>query len=201
MDERELEIYQKLSIENRGTSRQVGWSISGQTKRFEAIVKIMFDLVPSWKEKKLLDFGCGRGDLLRFLTENYQFKGSYYGIDGTPTNIEDAQTNLVNYNGKFELLNWNESISLIENDLVLINGAFGYTLPASRNKMFLTLLEQSNIGVICTFLKRSALIKTFENNIFTSIEEILSLIDHDKYKIILRTDYLPHDFAIGVIKR
>jgi len=151
----------------------------------------------------ILDFGCGKGDLVAYLKQyNIGAESFYIGIDAMEENIEDAQKfnkedfRLLNWTGENNLLQENETV-----DLILFSGSFATTEPHIRNKLFSKLLTIANIGVIGTFLTYNKIVPSYESGcVLTYPEEIFKLIDNSVFATQFKADYLPHDFTIGVIK-
>jgi len=89
MDELEkefvIDFFTKRFIHFKDSPEAVGWTKTGQLLRYEAVYKLI-----NPDGKKILDFGCGKGDFYGFLIE----KGAnltYTGIDINPSLIKLAQ--------------------------------------------------------------------------------------------------------------
>ncbi len=95
----------------------VRWTEKGQRLRYEIMLGIMGDV----RGKRLLDFGCGKGDFCGFLLE----KGidlSYTGIDINPLMIERAKEKF--RDGVFISADIEEEGLQEEYDIVLACGTF-----------------------------------------------------------------------------
>jgi SAM-dependent methyltransferase len=77
LGKKELLYFYDRHLKDFGDSPQaVRWTPEGQRRRYETLLKIAGDL----SEKKVLDFGCGKGDLYGFMKERERFR-QYCGID------------------------------------------------------------------------------------------------------------------------
>lgn len=95
----------------------VGWTSSGQTRRYLAMLKAAGDLTG----KEILDFGCGKGDLYGFLRDSGRRIG-YCGVDVNPGLVELAQKKYPG--GEFLVHDIEEEPLRRTFDVILICGAF-----------------------------------------------------------------------------
>ena len=79
------DFWQNRIKEYGNNFKVVGWTKESQQKRFEAILQL-----GELENSSLLDIGCGRGDLYKFL-HTVKSKISYTGFDLNPTMIEYCQ--------------------------------------------------------------------------------------------------------------
>ncbi len=198
MEAGEINFYKKLVQEHRGTSMQIGCSETGQYKRFMALISVIKNMIgDKYKELSILDFGCGKGDIRKYLECE-----KYIGVDAIEENIQDANEQYPY--SDFRLLNWNGEDDLLpevgEIDLIIFSGAFATTNNDKKIKMFSKLLERANYGVVGNFLTENKKITDYKDCILIKPIEIVRAIDTFLYGFQLKTDYLPHDFTIGVFK-
>ncbi len=94
-------------------------SAESQYKRFEILCEL---IRPT---DKVLDLGCGLGDMLTFLRHKKEFKGTYLGLDFVPDFIHHAQTAFQDdLNSSFSLFDIQQD-PLPENyDVILLSGVF-----------------------------------------------------------------------------
>jgi SAM-dependent methyltransferase len=85
-----------------------------------------------FKHKKILDFGCGTGHLLRLLQQQ-GFSGEYVGYDISAGLIALAREN--NVGGRFELRNIFEQPPEEKFDLIFISGVFNNDI--GQNETFM----------------------------------------------------------------
>ncbi|MDI1471065.1 MAG: class I SAM-dependent methyltransferase [Thermodesulfovibrio sp.] len=131
MDELEkefvIDFFTKRLIHFKDSPEAVGWTKTGQLLRYEAVYKLI-----NPDGKKLLDFGCGKGDFYRFLKE----KGvnlTYTGIDINPSLIKLAQKNYPATNFYVKDI---ESEQLDEVfDYTVVIGVFNLALSNIKNLM------------------------------------------------------------------
>ena len=91
MDELEkefvIDFFTKRFIHFKDSPEAVGWTKTGQLLRYEAVYKLI-----NPDGKKILDFGCGKGDFYGFLIEKEKGANlTYTGIDINPSLIKLAQ--------------------------------------------------------------------------------------------------------------
>ena len=211
MDPKELGYYDAHAKEFRGTVKQVGWgSDASQHIRFRVLLEVLRQLAgDAWSGLTLLDFGCGRGDLLPVL-QDAGFRGRYIGVEAVPVSFEDARARAAA--GKFLFAtqivneNWDgaKPIGAASPDFVLASGSFNATPTAKRDEIYRRLLHDgSRLGVVANFPRSDPrLPKDPPGTIITntSPEEILGQVDPLKFRRIMRADYLWHDFTVGAAR-
>ena len=107
------------------------------------------------KTSKLLDFGCGTGQLLSFLQRSLGYEGEYVGYDISPEAIELARS--VHPAGRFEVRNILEQPIEERFDYVLVSGVFNNLI--SDNRAFFEaisrrLMAQADVGYAFNMLSR-----------------------------------------------
>jgi len=115
-DRKKIEALYNDRFDNyKNDIKTVGWgSREDQTLRFEQLFRNL-DL----KGKKILDVGCGLGDLTTFLNEKTSGNFSYIGIDIAKSLIDEANR-----------LKAANNISFIHGEVFLINGKFDYVVES-----------------------------------------------------------------------
>ncbi|MDX1677258.1 class I SAM-dependent methyltransferase [Arsukibacterium sp.] len=98
----------------------------------ERRLQILLEGFTDFKNKKILDFGCGTGHLFRLLQQR-GFAGEYVGYDISAGLINLAREN--NEDGRFELRNIFEQPPEEKFDLVFISGVFNNDI--GQNESFL----------------------------------------------------------------
>lgn len=212
MDQNEKDFYQtNFDAFEPGLAQRYGWfSPEHQETRFIQLIKLIklgckyANVHP--RRVSILDFGCGDGSLF-FLMRKLGIGRRYFGIDALEQSIDDAQARLKTtpIPATFYEYNWDGIAPLpLEQpvDFVVESGAFGTTDPVQRDIILSNLLILPRIGFCGTFLTQSRVMSYVHPSIHPiQPEEILPLIDGDKYKYVLWANYFPHDFAIGAFKR
>lgn len=142
-----IENYRELFFKH-GEGPEVGqWSEEGQRFRFEKLSEIS-DL----SDRKILDLGCGLGDLYPFLKHKYG-RIEYTGIDIVPEIITRAQE--IHSDARFfcrDVLT--EGIGEMF-DFVVISGMFNNPIPdgsAFLRKMSALAFEHCEIGLAFNFI-------------------------------------------------
>ncbi|GAB5045715.1 class I SAM-dependent methyltransferase [Thermodesulfovibrio sp. TK110] len=80
-----IDFFTKRLLHFKNSPESVGWTRTGQLLRYETVLKLIEP-----EGKRLLDFGCGKGDFYGFLRER-GVKCRYVGIDINPSLIEFAR--------------------------------------------------------------------------------------------------------------
>ena len=205
MEQHEIELYQRLAREFRGTPGQIGaGSRQSQEVRFEVIVELLNGLLGErWTGLSLLDFGCGRGDLVPFLSSRTAFdpSNSYIGLDGIPENIQDARK-LGDFDFRLGIWDGEGPIVDEEVDLIVFSGSLNACRLRRREGMFRRMLETARVGVVGNFLTPNPRVTDYgsDNMILLSPETCLRWIDRGLFRVRLRLDYLLHDFTVAAIR-
>lgn len=205
MEKNEIQFYKNLIKHHRGTSKQVGYgSKESQSIRFRQINSMVYDVLKNdiIKKMKVLDFGCGKGDLYK--ESVFCEIDNYIGIDAIQENIDDAKKLFPN--GDFRLINYNGSEPLIkilgfQPGLIVFSGCFATTKQERRDRIFMRLLESASIGVVGTFLTYNSLINKYDREcVLADPADIINLINKSEFATRFAYDYMPHDFTIGAIR-
>jgi SAM-dependent methyltransferase len=189
--------YNRTFVKYGDDPRSVHWSNSdSQIIRFGALTEIA-DL----KKAKILDLGCGKGDLYRFLLKN-GFRGDYTGVDINSKLISFAIQRYKKARFKMKDI---EADGLKEKfDYVLISGIFNNRI--SDNKSFVRSLTRKAFALAkkgLAFNLTSDYVNFKGSRIFNySPEKILEFCKTKLSRYVaLRHDYLPFDFTVYVYKK
>ena len=180
--------------------RSLGWDKGKQDIRFDILTRFF-----SLKGKRILDIGCGFGDLNICLQAHYGDDYTYLGVDLVESFILDAQarysSDKVNFKCCDFVSNWN---LLGEFDVVLASGIFNHKFTKADNKLFVSDVIKKSFalaaeGVAFDFL--SDKVDFMHAHTFhSSPEEVLSLGYSLTRNVVLRNDYFPFEFAIRLLK-
>jgi trans-aconitate methyltransferase len=163
-----------------------------QLVRFNALTKIG-DL----QNKKILDFGCGLGDLYGFLQSN-NIVTDYYGIDITPEFIEESKKKYPN--GKFLL---GDIFDIKEKyDYVFASGSLSFKVKDNDNfykSIVKKLYEIADIGVAFNMLDERYY-SGDEIYVVYNAEDMLKFCKTFSAKTYLIQEYVDGDFTIFMYK-
>ena len=186
--------YYENSLKEYGDNAQaVHWlNHNTQEIRFEILSKIA-DL----NNKKILDVGCGLGDLYKFLISK-NINTEYSGIDIVPEFIAKAQKHFPNL--KFQI----KDISDIneEYDYILASGVFSFNVEDSKNYYFSLIkriFEHAKYGFAFNMLN-SVAHNTDETYFAYDVNEVLAYCKTLTENVKIVSDYLPQDFTVYMYK-
>jgi SAM-dependent methyltransferase len=157
------------------------------------------------KYSKVLDFGCGTGQLLSYLQRAIGYEGEYVGYDIAPDAIELASA--AHPRGRFELRNILEQPATETFDYVLVSGVFNNLI--SDNRAFFEiisrrLMQQAKIGYAFNMLSR--FVDYFDDGLyyedplhaFRFCKEQLSPLVTLRHDYAVRPGSVPFEFSIYV---
>jgi len=191
--------YNRKIKKYRNGPKAVGWgNKKSQLIRFQILSEIG-DL----NNKTILDVGCGTGDLYGFLTKKKKIKiKRYLGIDVNPLMIKRARKKYLE--ADFEVRDLLKNTIKEPFDYVLESGVFGLKIPhwgKLTYEILIRMFKISKIGMGANFLSDFVPFKKDRSSYFVNPGEILTFAcNHLTSKLILRHDYLPHDFTVFFYK-
>lgn len=173
----------------------VGWStVETQALRFEVLTQIA-DIGGS----RVLDVGCGVGDLLGYLQASIK-NVEYVGIDVHPQMIAHAIRKFPEGTFVHQSLDQVQELS----DFVLVSGAFN--LRVSDNEQYLQRMIKSvyslaKKGVAFNLLSRYAPYELIYSDLYYYDPAIVfAYCKNMASRVTLRHDYLSNDFSIYMYK-
>lgn len=177
--------------------KTLGWDKGKQDVRF-SILTAPFQV----NGKKVLDIGCGFGDLNNYLRkEEYMY--SYCGIDIVDQLLSEAKKNHPQHTfilGNFLEYEFEETF-----DFAIASGIFNHKFEGDMNnyefiekciKKALGLVKE---GIAFDFLS-DKVDYTYELSFYSSPSVILDIAYQFSRNIILRNDYMPFEFSLFVFK-
>jgi len=186
------EHYLPLLAEYGATFRAVDWGSSqGQKNRFQVLLKVG-DLLNA----SILDVGCGVGHLVEYLIE-IEYRGNYIGIDTLPEMVMIAREYYPNW--KFQESDISTSEIIWKSDYVLGSGLFTFSDQKLMEMTIQAMFNACNRAVAFNSLSIWADCK--ESGEFYA--DPLTIVDFCRSLtpwVVLRHDYLPHDFTIYMYK-
>jgi SAM-dependent methyltransferase len=165
---------------------------SSQEKRFDALTRI-----GSLDGRRVLDVGCGFGDLLAFLLER-GMRPVYTGLDICAPMIARCHQRFPVASGIFAVADALEYRPRIPYDYVLASGIFGLDAGAARERIRPTLtrmFEWCTSGVAVNFLSARAAEKV-PNRLYVDPAEALEWAFQLTPCVRIDHDYLPNDFTL-----
>jgi ubiquinone/menaquinone biosynthesis C-methylase UbiE len=189
-----LDFYDRHLKDFGDRPEAVRWTPEGQCRRFEALLEIAGDI----SGKKILDFGCGKGDFYGFLKEK-GITASYCGIDINKNLIALAKRKFPE--AEFLEIDIDDVDINREFDSIFICGVFNLRIAGIEESVKDILLKLSRIcrkGLYANFLSYYVPQRTVEL-FYVKPEEILQFILNK----ISRTVILQHtkeDIFLSIYK-
>jgi SAM-dependent methyltransferase len=193
-----IKIYDKFLAEGNADHQKVGWgSAESQRKRFEVLSGL-----GNLDGCSILDVGCGIGGLYEYLSSIYT-ELNYTGVDINQGMLKMAANRHPELS--FICTDLLAESNLLKNsrfDYVFLSGALNLSHDNQEQiirdmmaKMFLI----ANKGIALNFLSVfSDFYKAGEY--YSNPEKILQSALKISRKVVLRHDYMPHDFSIYIYK-
>lgn len=157
------------------------------------------------KHSRVLDFGCGTGQLLSYLQRSLDFEGEYVGYDISPDAIALARS--IHPSGRFEVRNILQEPADEKFDYVLLSGVFNNLI--SDNRAFFEaisrrLMRQAELGYAFNMLSRfvdyldDGLYYEDPLHAFRFCKEQLSPLVTLRHDYAVRAGSIPFEFSIYV---
>ncbi|MBD2842454.1 class I SAM-dependent methyltransferase [Erythrobacter rubeus] len=157
------------------------------------------------KDSKVLDFGCGTGQMLNLLQRTMEFEGEYVGYDISPEAIEFARS--AHPGGRFEVRDVLENPSDETFDYVLVSGVFNNAMSDNRaffQEVSRRLMAQAGKGYAFNMLSR--FVDYFDEGLyyedplqaFRFCKEELSPLVTLRHDYAVRPGSIPFEFTIYV---
>ena len=191
-------IYNKMLAQGHSNYDRVGWgSLESQLERFR-ILSAVGDL----NQCSVLDVGCGIGGLFEYLSKQ-DLNINYTGVDINENMIKMAKKNYPDT--KFYCEDIAKNISMLGKksfDYVFLSGALNLSEDNHENNienLLKKLFAISDKGIAVNFLSIYSDYIT-PGEYYSNPKEILKLGFSISKKIVLRHDYMPHDFSLYIYK-
>jgi ubiquinone/menaquinone biosynthesis C-methylase UbiE len=192
------ETYNKMLADGANGAERVGWgSVDSQEKRFRVLTEI-----GNLDDDSILDVGCGLGAYFDYVHKKHS-NLSYTGIDINLNMIQEAQQR----HSDVEFIHANiiadtHTLNDRKFDYVFLSGALNLsadnhhdTIESIMKEMFIL----ANKGVAINFLSVFSDYLT-PGEYYCNPVDILQLAFSITKKVVLRHDYMPHDFTIYLYK-
>jgi len=188
-----IERYSKRYKQHGYSAMSLGWGKNGnQIYRFNILKEVGIGT-----ESSVLDVGCGFGDFYGFLVDS-GWHGEYVGLDIVEDLLMEARRQ---YSGidvrNIDILDKGFSRKF---DYVISSGIFNAKLTAEDNytyinSMLKAMLDSAEIGVAADFLSIYVDYQA-ELNFHADPEKIYQIIRALSRRNVLRSDYMPYEFAV-----
>jgi SAM-dependent methyltransferase len=170
-------------------------STASQERRFRVLSEM-----PGLMQASVVDLGCGLGDLYPFLRE-HGFAGNYAGIDPLTQFVEVARAR---YPGaRFELGSAFDMPRVDEADFMVASGIFAFVSHrplACLQHAVDQMLRSVRVGVAFNVLSQWGDAPESEECQYDPAQ-VLAMLHALADRVVLRHDYMPHDFTAYVWKR
>jgi ubiquinone/menaquinone biosynthesis C-methylase UbiE len=192
------DTYNKMLTDGVNDAERVGWgSLDSQVKRFSILTEIG-DL----ENNTILDVGCGLGAYFDYI-HNTHPNLLYTGVDFNLNMIQEAQQR--HFDIEFihtDITSTTHALNDRKFDYVFLSGALNLsadkhhdTIEIIMNEMF----SLANKGVAANFLSVFSDYLT-PGEYYCNPNDILQMAFSITKKVVLRHDYMPHDFTIYLYK-
>lgn len=192
-----ISYYDRLLALHGDSPAALRWTPKGQRIRYGVLLEIAEDL----GGRKVLDYGCGKGDFYGFLKEK-GIKTDYCGLDINPSLIELAQRKYPEC--RFRVLDIEEEDLSEDFDYVFICGVFNNRVEGAKDAMLSVaskLFMHTREGLALTGISSYACEKDIDIN-YVLPEEITGYaIKHLTPYVVLKHDYVPYDFTLFLYRR
>jgi SAM-dependent methyltransferase len=186
--------FQKLGYDHK----TVGWgSKADQNLRFEVLCRNL-----NLTGKRILDVGCGLGDLIPFLRSKY-LNFSYHGIDIASELISHAREQFQSENILFDVSEVFDIPDTTRYDAILLSGALSFRIEDNlthTKKMIATLFAMTEDVLSLNFLSSYV---TFQDpkNFHYSPEEMFGYVKNLTRYVNLMHDYPLWEFSLQLFKQ
>ncbi len=189
--------YSKLYSEYGYSPKSLDWAKGRQDIRFAALLGY-FDCT----NQRLLDVGCGFGDLNGVLTRRYGDSYSYLGLDMVEIFVAEAERRYGNERIHFRNLDFMRLESGHEFDIVVGSGIFNHKFSDTSNDEFIerAMRKAASIcreGFAFDFLSDKVDFR-LPHTWHASPEKVLEIAYSISRNVVLRNDYIPFEFSICV---
>lgn len=188
-----IQRYSKRLAEFGKSPKALGWFKNRSDLRFE-ILQSRWNL----DHASVLDFGCGFGDLYRYLSVNKGFSVQYKGIDINPELIKEARKEWPGIDFQCTNLLTEPLPETVE--YVLASGVFNFQLEDNYdfiNRCFECFSQIAKKGFALNFLSNQVDYE-LENTFHADPAVVLSYAFQYSRNVVLRNDYMPFEFTIFV---
>ncbi len=179
--------------------KSLGWDKGKQQVRFDVLTS-NYDFAG----KKVLDIGCGFGDLATFLEKKYS-DFTYHGVDLSNEFVTKAcEFHQGKIGRTFEAIDILSLNNETKYDYAIASGTFNLALPNCDNYQFLEQVIEKTLdvcrdGFAFDFLSDKVDYQ-LKDTFHYAPEKVLEIAYKYSRNIVLRNDYMPFEFALILSK-
>lgn len=194
-DKKRILGFYEDALKKYGTDvRSVHWSNEETQKvRFEVLNK-----VANLSGKRVLDAGCGLGDLYKFFIAK-EIPVDYTGIDIVPAFIDRARERFPDATFRVaDIFSMNDQY-----DYVLASGALNFAVADSKEyyfSMIKKMFDCATLGLAFNMLNKVEH-SNDETYVSYDIDEVVAYCKMLTDKVVVVADYLPWDFTVYMYKK
>lgn len=194
-----LRRYSERLAQYGATIETLGWTKPKHKLRYKVMLEYWL-VTPSPKPLRVLDFGCGFGDMFGLIRAR-ALPIDYTGLDINSDLIAVARQRYPT--GRFLCLDPFQDELAEKFDIVLSSGVHNHRLEDNEGfvrRSFDLFDRFTTVGFAVNFLSSRVNFRN-EQNHYAAPEGILALALHYTPRVALRHDYMPFEFTIFVDKR
>lgn len=197
--ENTIERYRSRYQVHGYSPKTLGWDKGRQFIRFDVLTS-RYDFTG----KRILDIGCGFGDLNLTLREKFGPTYSYLGIDLVDDLVGEARRRYGNDRVHFEVGDFLALPLAADFDYVVASGVFNHRLEAADNEVVIEdsiarSLELARDGLAFDFLSDKVDYR-HEHTFHSAPERILAMAYRHSRNVVLRNDYMPFEFSLFLFR-
>lgn len=173
----------------------VRWTSEGQLLHYQSLLDI-----GDFREKKILDFGCGKGDFHQFLKDR-EIRADYTGVDINERLISLAQQKYPECS--FRIFDIERDELKEDFDYIFLCGVFNLRvegLEGTIERTLSRLFRHCRAGLAFNALSAHDPKKNFELNYLYPEEIFRFAVGNLSPYVSLRQDRMPYDFTMFVYK-
>lgn len=175
--------------------KTLGWNKNRQQLRFNALTSLFF-----LNGKRILDIGCGFGDLNHLLQDRCGDNYYYTGIDLVPSLINEAKNRWAANNIEFFCSDFLQMSLNKKYDIAVTSGIFNHKLEQINNYDFIELVMKQTFRVVregfaFDFLSDQVDYRK-EHTFHSNPGKIICMVNKITRRFIVKNDYLPFEFAV-----
>ena len=192
-----IDRYSNRLKEHGATPKALGWDKGRHFLRYHVLLS-MWELS---KETKLLDFGCGFGDLYEYLIQN-DIELIYEGVDINEDLIKAGKE--IHPNANLKCLDFLNLQNADVYDFIISSGVHNLKLEQNWEfieKTFEQFYKCSKKGFSINFISNQIDPEFSKEHLYYSDpSKILNLAYKYSNRVILRNDYMPFEFTLFIFK-